>query len=288
MAKRFTDTDKWKRKWFCELDHKAKIVWFYLLDMCDHRGVWFENFALMSTQVGFKVTKDIFEKWFGDKIQFFDGDKYFLKSFVDFQYGELKESNRAHAAVITLVRELSTNKPLISPLQGDKDKEKDKDKESSSFKEEFQNFKFEFGPNELATIWNNRLQNVKTFKGDNFPLVADLLPSQARYKAAKSRTQEKPNQVYWENIIDFIGKDEFSRGRNDRGWVADFMYLVRPDTHASISAKIQARKRPISPVIESKPHLEIVPELSDEERKVKALELRNQLNKVGLKMGRGE
>jgi len=136
MAKRFTDTDKWKREWFCELNLKAKAVWFYILDNCDHRGVWFENFKLLSAQLGTKVTKSEFETWFKGKVRPFDGDKYFIPSFVAFQYGELNPSNNAHRAIVQLVEKLDSlvdkvapHEDLGSPLGGAQDKDKDKDKE---------------------------------------------------------------------------------------------------------------------------------------------------------------
>jgi hypothetical protein len=133
LAKRFTDTDKWKRTWFCGLSTQAKVCWFYLLDQCDHRGVWYANFKLMSAQVEFKVTQDKFEEWFGDKIRRFDDDKYFIPSFVEFQYGELNPSNNAHKSIISLIETLKNTAPQ-EPLNrgsiGAQDKDKDKDKES--------------------------------------------------------------------------------------------------------------------------------------------------------------
>lgn len=132
MAKRFTDTDKWKREWFSELDLRGKLVWFYILDQCDHRGVWFSNFKLLSLQVGFKVTKEMFELWFGAKVRLFEVDKYFIPSFVEFQYGKLNPGNNAHKSVIELIEKLGPQEPLKSPSGGaqDKDTDKDKDKEN--------------------------------------------------------------------------------------------------------------------------------------------------------------
>lgn len=132
MAKRFTDTDKWKREWFSELDNKGKLIWIYLLDQCDHRGVWFRNFKLISDQLGFKVTAETLRDSFGDKIKFFDGDKYFIPSFVEFQYGELNPTNNAHKSVIELVdrvKKLGAHEDLNSPTLGAQDKDKDKDKD---------------------------------------------------------------------------------------------------------------------------------------------------------------
>lgn len=138
MAKRFTDTDKWKREWFSELDNKGKLIWIYLLDQCDHRGVWFRNFKLISDQLGFKVTPEFFRDTFGDKIQFFDGDKYFIPSFVEFQYGELNPGNNAHKSVIELVervKKLGANEDLISPSLGAQDKDTDKEKDLDRVKD---------------------------------------------------------------------------------------------------------------------------------------------------------
>ena len=137
LAKRFTDTDKWKREWFCELDSRAKLVWFYILDQCDHRGVWFQNFKLMSDQVGFKVSREQFEAWFGSKVRRIDEDKYFIRSFVDFQYKKLNPDNNAHKSVIELVsfvNDLGPSQDLMSPCQGAQDKVKDKDKVKEDLK----------------------------------------------------------------------------------------------------------------------------------------------------------
>ncbi len=145
MAKRFTDTDKWKRAWFCELDVKAKLVWFYVLDQCDHRGVWFENFSLMAAQLGFRVSRQQFLNWFGAKIRPFDNDKYFIPSFVDFQYGKLNPGNNAHKSVIELVEKLAPHEDLRSPSGGAQDKEKDtdKDKDKESVLRSVEVFDFE-------------------------------------------------------------------------------------------------------------------------------------------------
>lgn len=126
MAKRFTDSAKWERPWFSELGVKEKLTWMYLLDRCDHRGVWFGNFRLMSYELGFKVTRDDLMNWFGDKIQPLQ-DKFFIRSFVDFQYGELNPNNNAHKTVIKLLENLGASEELKSPSEGAQDKDKDKE-----------------------------------------------------------------------------------------------------------------------------------------------------------------
>lgn len=137
MAKRFTDSEKWKKPFIRNLPLKYKVLWFYILDDCNHAGIWQIDLDVASIRVGesFNV-KDCIDV-FGDKIKVFDnGEKWFIKDFIDFQYGELKDNNRAHKSVRDLLIKydlLNLNKPLISPLQGGKDKDKeqykDKDKE---------------------------------------------------------------------------------------------------------------------------------------------------------------
>lgn len=138
MAKRFTDSDKWRKPWFRSLDMKAKMVWGYLTDNCDHAGIWPGAFDLMSSDVGFKVSAENLRDWFGDKIISF-GDRYFLPSYIEFQYGELKEESKPHQSVIKILTKygfdpknltLSKQYPNSMDTIKDKDKEKDKDKDS--------------------------------------------------------------------------------------------------------------------------------------------------------------
>jgi hypothetical protein len=106
MAKRFTDTEKWKKPWFRGLSTNAKLVWIYLCDECDHAGIWPADFDLISFQVGFKVTPQNLELWLGDRVFKVTGDKYFLPSFFEFQYASAKEGFRARNAALDKLRAL--------------------------------------------------------------------------------------------------------------------------------------------------------------------------------------
>lgn len=100
MAKRFTDTGKWKRPWFRALGLHAKILWTYLLDECDHSGIFIADFDLISFQVGFKVDAEKMKTWLGDKLVRLDNDKFFIPSFLDFQYGAADTKFRAKQSAI--------------------------------------------------------------------------------------------------------------------------------------------------------------------------------------------
>lgn len=105
MAKRFTDTDKWKKEWFSELDPKAKLVWLYILDQCDHSGIWPRNFTLLTQQTSIKVDEQQFLAWFHGKVIKFDFDKFFIPAFFEFQYGSSKDGFKAkHSALANLVK----------------------------------------------------------------------------------------------------------------------------------------------------------------------------------------
>jgi hypothetical protein len=130
MAKRFTDTDKWKKPFIRGLKSEYKILWLYILDECDHAGVWQVDFDVAKIKIGEpNITEQDALLCFGDRVICLEG-KWFINDFIDFQYGELNPANRVHKSVIDIISKFK-NKPLISPLQGakDKDKEKDKDKD---------------------------------------------------------------------------------------------------------------------------------------------------------------
>jgi len=104
MAKRFTDTDKWRRPWFRDLPERAKIVWIHLCDLCDHAGIFILDFKLLSFEVGFKVDQSHLIQWFGGKIIQIDTDKLFIPSFFDFQYGDAKDTFSAKVSALKILR----------------------------------------------------------------------------------------------------------------------------------------------------------------------------------------
>ena len=104
MAKRFTDTDKWKKGFIRSLSPKFKLLWLYILDDCNHAGIWETDFEVASIRIGSKVTEKEASQVFASQIKIFDnGDKWFVAKFIDFQYGTLNENSRPHAAVIKLL-----------------------------------------------------------------------------------------------------------------------------------------------------------------------------------------
>lgn len=138
MAKRFTDTDKWKKPFLRGLDDPYKLLWLYILDECDHAGIWHVDIEVAQIKIGVPLNIQKATELFKNHIYIIPGEeKWFIRDFITFQYGELNPDNRAHRSVLTILQEegvLSSeekNKPLISPLQRGKDKDKDmvKDKD---------------------------------------------------------------------------------------------------------------------------------------------------------------
>ena len=129
MAKRFTDNSKWKKLWIRRLEPKYKLFWFYLLDNCDHAGIYDADIESASFHNGIDYTAEEILKTFNRKIKVIKKDKWFIPKFVEYQYGELNENNRAHLSVIKILSKyglLDANNSLISPLQGSKVKDKPK------------------------------------------------------------------------------------------------------------------------------------------------------------------
>ena len=134
MAKRFTETGKWKKKWIRELSPEMKLFWFYLLDNCDHAGIWEVDIELAAFQIGIELDESIILNTFNRKIVPFKPGKWFVPKFIVYQYGELNKSNRAHLSVIKILTKYGLNKGLneveqgaYSTLEGAKDKDKDKE-----------------------------------------------------------------------------------------------------------------------------------------------------------------
>ena len=69
MSKRFTESDKWKNQWFINLPNKYKLFWIYILDDCNHAGVWRVNIELASFIIKEELTLSDSLSLFSEKIK---------------------------------------------------------------------------------------------------------------------------------------------------------------------------------------------------------------------------
>ena len=104
MAKRFTETDKWKKKFIKSLPSDYKLLWLYILDDCNHAGVWDVDVEVASLRIGVEVNEQTAIEMFGNRVYIFDDEsKWFIPNFLDFQYGELNPSSRVHQSAIKVL-----------------------------------------------------------------------------------------------------------------------------------------------------------------------------------------
>jgi hypothetical protein len=150
MSKRFTDTEKWKKPFIRSLKAPYKLLWLYICDDCDHSGIWQVDLEVAEIRIGEKLDEQKAINFFAGKIiPLANGSKWFIPSFIEFQYPSgLSENNKAHTGIIKNLEkyknEIDNFKPLDSPLQGDKVMVKDKvkvmDKEMVIMPFESENF----------------------------------------------------------------------------------------------------------------------------------------------------
>lgn len=133
MAKRFTDTEKWKKPFIRTLKAPYKLLWLYICDDCDHSGIWQVDIEVAQIRIGEKIEEQKALIYFAGKVIPIDnGSKWFIPSFIEFQYPSgLSENNKAHTGIIKNLEKYKSQidnfKPLESPLQGDKVMVKDMD-----------------------------------------------------------------------------------------------------------------------------------------------------------------
>jgi hypothetical protein len=155
MAKRFTDTDKWKDEWYTELSTDYKVIWQYLLDTCDNAGIYKRNIKLLNYYCNTNVSdKDILNV-FKLRVTPISDKKWIINKFCVFQYGAdfLESKNKAVISVVNkliennlyesstnrvLIPYLSSNNTLSIPYQYPMDtpKEQEQDTEQEQDKEQ--------------------------------------------------------------------------------------------------------------------------------------------------------
>ncbi len=196
MAKRFTDTEKWKNPNFRDMDPGYRWLWLYLLDTCDAAGIWRVDFSMASFCLGFKINAREAQEYFEDKVIVIDHDKWFIPSFIEFQYGELSEASKPHLSVIKILRKHGIDPKNLTLLKGypkgiqtlkekEQDQEKDKDKEK--------------GPEFIFKTWN---ENRGPFS------EAEKLTDK-RKGNARAQLLKNPDIEHWLEILNRWKKSDF-------------------------------------------------------------------------------
>ena len=131
MAKRFIDTKIWDKSWFRRLEPRGKLIWVYIITKCDHAGILDGDWEAASFFIGENIkTDEDLPKAIRDKMHRISEDQYFIPSFVEYQYGLLKENSKPHMSVIKRLQEkgLHNHIQTVPGTIKDKDIDKRKDK----------------------------------------------------------------------------------------------------------------------------------------------------------------
>ena len=214
MAKRFTDSLKYKKHFFRNLPGAYKLFYDFLYHDCDHAGIWIVDIETAQIFVGKDMPineEKALEYFNSDEIRiipFDGGKKWFIPLFIKFQYGKLSEKNRAHCAVIDILKKFNlidenlipiekispfekSPKPLWQKPKGDKDMDKEKEKDMEMDKD----MDKAFGKSEnllipqMLEVWIKTFPSYTCDKEFDYPalrVMADFIFKNAGIKKGSS------------------------------------------------------------------------------------------------------
>ncbi len=100
-----TDSNKWKDPWFSDLPSKYKLFWMYILDECDHAGIWKVNFKLAQFMIGDNLEQSEVKRILGDRMICVSDNYWFIMKFLKYQYPNgLKPTVKAQESVINILK----------------------------------------------------------------------------------------------------------------------------------------------------------------------------------------
>jgi len=198
MAKRFTDTEKWKDDWYLSIDNDTRIIYQWLLDNCNHSGMIKKEFAMLNYCCRTDMNEERLLEMFKDRVVDC-GSFFFLPKFIGQQYPKGLNSDKpavksARSSLekfsrIRIIREsLDNHYTMIK----DKDKDKDKDKKGSK-QQKCQKTVFGFD-----AFWETYPKKVN------------------KAKAEKDWEKIKPNEILLEAILKAV-----SKSKESDAWIKD-------------------------------------------------------------------
>jgi len=191
MGKRFTDTEKWKKHFIKSLSTVNKLFFLYILDECDHAGIWHVEEEIASIRIGENIDIEQAKKELGKHIVEFDNkEKWFIPYFIEFQYGELNPTVNVHRSVLSKLKKYKLNKHLMNCSQAVKDKDKDKVIDKDKDKEMFNDARILYGGNKRGL--DTEFANFKKHKDwkEHLPKLRTSIINQSKYREDKKSLKQ--------------------------------------------------------------------------------------------------
>ena len=197
MPKRYTDTEKWKKKWFRILTPEEKTAWFFITEQCDNVGVWDGDTEAAEFNIGAKIDWDSFLKRINENIEVLEDGKWWLIDYCAFQHTDLSPDSKS-IPVISYIKLLKKHnlyervmkgfaKPLDSLSKGLKEKEKVKVKVKVKVKA-----KAKEKAKEKETFGNEVLEYYKQLTGK---IKITKIPGQVGERLNEGHTVEEGKKV---------------------------------------------------------------------------------------------
>jgi len=250
MAKRLTDTDKWKDEWYLSLPNDYKTIWQWLLDNCDHAGILKQGVGLLNLLCKTEISETQLLDIFKERVYKIE-NIYFIPKFLKFQY-ETLNSNKP--VVISVIKHLEKHnllefvngyfknnlRMITEPLRNDyltiKRKSKSKRKDKSIVKskndllntvaknENFEDFRKEYpGTKRGLEI---EFENFKNKHNDWEAVIPILLPALNKEKSYKDILKSKGRFCpEWKNLKTWL---------NQRCWEQEFGAIEKNESENNI------------------------------------------------------
>lgn len=215
MAKRFADTNKYKKPFMRGLPGPYKLLWDYLYLECDHAGVWHKDFEVAQLYIGkdMPVNEAKALELFNagqERIRVNqDGDKWLIMGFADFQYGKLNPMNRVHHAAISALTKFGVT-PSIGATEAPVDKDKDKavDKplvfsREKAFEQVWAKYPVKDGRKEAERLFNATVGNA-----DDLVRIQKALNNYLRSPKVKGGFIKNGSNWFanWQDWVDYKGE----------------------------------------------------------------------------------
>lgn len=223
MAKRFADTNKYKKPFMRGLPGPYKLLWDYLYLECDHAGVWHKDFEVAQLYIGKDMpvneakALELFNAGQERVRVSDDATKWLLVGFAEFQYGKLNPMSKIHIGAILAFEKFGMKPPLAFPQSErvdltlkDKDKAMDTDKDKpllfsreKAFEQVWAKYPVKDGRKEAE-----RLFNASVGSADDFVRIQKALNNYLRSPKVKGGFVKNGSNWFanWQDWVDYKGE----------------------------------------------------------------------------------